>query len=143
MKRNLAAVFAGVVFGLGLALSQMVNPRKVLAFLDVTGAWDPSLALVMGGALGVTALGYGSVLRRDGPVCGLQFYLPTRKPLDNRLIASSALFGVGWGLGGHCPGPGIAALVAGSWEAPVFILALLAGSLSSKVLVRRLRDGSD
>ncbi len=143
MKRNIAALIAGVVFGFGLALSQMVNPRKVLAFLDVTGGWDPSLALVMGGALGITALGYRWVLRRNQPVCASQFHLPTRKHLDKGLISGAMVFGAGWGLGGFCPGPAIAALVAGSWEAPVFVLALLAGSLSSKILDRPARDGGD
>jgi uncharacterized protein len=137
MSRNIAALISGLIFGFGLAVSHMVEPLKVLAFLDVAGNWDPSLLLVMGGAVGVTLIAYYAILRRGVPLFAPQFYLPTRKDLDRPLVLGAAIFGVGWGLAGYCPGPGFAALGLGTWEAPVFIAALAAGSLTHKWLTRQ------
>lgn len=127
----LAALGAGVLFGLGLAISQMVNPEKVLAFLDVgaiaAGRWDPSLALVLLAAVGVNLIGYRFVLGRPHPLFDAKFHLPTRSDLDARLIGGAALFGIGWGLAGYCPGPGIAALVLGHADALWFTGAMLVG----------------
>lgn len=123
----LVALTAGILFGFGLALSAMINPAKVLNFLDVAGAWDPSLLLVMGGALAVTIPGFRLVLRRPAPLLDGRFHLPQRSEIDLRLIGGAALFGLGWGLSGFCPGPAITALV--TQAAPVFgfVAAMLAG----------------
>ena len=110
MGRNISALLAGLVFGLGLTVSSMVNPAKVLAFLDLFGNWDPSLAFVMGGALVVTALGYRLVWRRDRPVFAERFQVPGNRKVDARLAFGAVLFGIGWGLVGLCPGPAISAL---------------------------------
>jgi len=132
--QNAGALAAGLLFGLGLAISQMVNPRKVLDFLDVTGNWDPSLSLVMAGAVGVTMLAFRFVLKRKQPLFDGEFHLPRLTKVDRRLLVGSGVFGVGWGIGGYCPGPGIAALSAGSVEALVFVAGMAIGSL----LYRRL-----
>jgi uncharacterized membrane protein YedE/YeeE len=137
MGRNLAALAAGLLFGLGLAVSQMVNPQKVQAFLDVTGDWDPSLALVMGGALAVTAIAFRLVLRRKTPVFGGSFALPAGGRIDRRLLAGAAIFGAGWGLAGYCPGPALAALSRPGVESIVFVIAMLAGSLLCRLLFER------
>jgi uncharacterized membrane protein YedE/YeeE len=127
--RNAAALFAGLFFGLGLAISQMVNPKKVLDFLDVSGHWDPSLLLVLGGAVAVTIIAFRFVLKRKGPLIDTKFHLPTATHIDRRLLVGSAIFGIGWGLAGYCPGPGIAALSSASIEALVFVAGMAAGSL--------------
>lgn len=132
--RNASALIAGLLFGLGLAISQMVNPEKVLDFLDVAGDWDPSLALVMGGAVGVAMLAFRLVLRRKQPMFESEFHLPRMTKVDRRVLVGSAVFGLGWGIGGYCPGPGIAALSTGSVEALVFVAGMALGSL----LYRRL-----
>ena len=137
MKREILALIAGVLFGLGLAVSQMINPHKVLGFLDIAGAWDPSLALVMGGALAVAAIGTLFMRRSDRPLFDMRYYVPERRDLDARLIGGAALFGVGWGIGGYCPGPGLAAMAIGWWEPFVFVVALIAGSLSWKLIGER------
>lgn len=137
MKRNIAALGAGLVFGFGLAVSHMVEPTKVLAFLDVAGQWDPSLLLVMLSAVIVTFGAYRLILRRPAPLLAPQFYLPARTELDRPLVVGAAIFGIGWGIAGYCPGPGLAALGLGTWEAPVFVAALAAGSLTYK----RLSEG--
>jgi uncharacterized membrane protein YedE/YeeE len=127
MGRQATALLSGVIFGLGLAVSQMVNPAKVLAFLDVAGNWDPSLALVMAGALVVTGIGYRLAMQRPRPVLAERFSLPTKTALDARLIGGAALFGVGWGLIGLCPGPAIASLAYGLPESMYFTVALFVG----------------
>ena len=143
VSKNAAALASGLVFGFGLALSHMVEPTKVLAFLDVAGRWDPSLALVMAGAVAVTFFAYRRIGRRSKPLLAPHFLLPTRSELDRPLIVGAAIFGVGWGLAGYCPGPGIAALGLGTWEAPVFIAALAAGSLAHRWLFETRKQGSD
>jgi len=129
MARNASALAAGLLFGLGLAISQMVNPDKVLDFLDVAGDWDPSLALVMGGAVGVAMLAFRFVLKRGKPMFESEFHLPRMTKVDRRVLLGSAIFGLGWGIGGYCPGPGIAALSAGSVEALVFVAGMALGSV--------------
>ena len=125
---SIASAFAsGLLFGLGLIVSQMVNPAKVLGFLDVLGNWDPSLALVMGGAVAVSAVGTLIARRRGLPVLARRLEIPTRRDLDLRLIGGAALFGIGWGLVGLCPGPALTALAFGPWQVPVFVAAMLAG----------------
>jgi uncharacterized membrane protein YedE/YeeE len=127
MAHALGALLAGIVFGLGLAVSQMINPAKVLAFLDIAGRWDPSLALVMAGALAVTALGYRLALKRPAPLLAERFELPTLREIDRRLLAGAVVFGIGWGLVGFCPGPAIASLALGVKESLIFVAAMLAG----------------
>jgi uncharacterized membrane protein YedE/YeeE len=127
MAHALGALLAGILFGLGLAVSQMINPAKVLAFLDFADRWDPSLALVMAGALGVTALGYRLALKRPAPLLAPRFEVPTWREIDRRLLAGAVLFGIGWGLVGFCPGPAIASLAYGVRESIIFVAAMLAG----------------
>lgn len=125
MRSILSAGLSGLIFGLGLVISGMVNPAKVLNFLDVAGTWDPSLALVMGGALVVTFIGYRLVLGRETPFFEGKFQLPTKTTLDARLIGGSALFGVGWGLAGFCPGPAITAAGLALPQALLFLATML------------------
>ena len=127
MVKQLSAFGAGLTFGLGLVISQMVNPAKVLAFLDVFGNWDPSLAFVMGGALAVTAVGYRLVLRQSRPVLADGFQIPSKRSVDRQLVLGALLFGVGWGLVGLCPGPAIAAIFLGGAEAITFLAAMTVG----------------
>jgi hypothetical protein len=126
----LAALLSGILFGSGLAVSQMTNPAKVQAFLDVAGAWDPSLALVMGAALVVSSIAVVIARRRTGSLLGESLQIPAPAALDLRLIAGAALFGVGWGLGGFCPGPALAGLATGVSAVWVFTASMLAGVLS-------------
>jgi len=123
----LIALLSGLIFGLGLIISGMANPAKVLGFLDLAGNWDPSLIFVMGGAiaLGVFAFRFGG--RRTASLLGQPMQMPTAKQIDRRLVIGSAIFGVGWGLAGICPGPALVLLGAGAGQGVVFVLALLAG----------------
>lgn len=134
--RLVSAYLVGLVFGTGIALSGMANPAKVLNFFDPAGAWDPSLALVMGGALAVAASGYTLVLRSPAPLLTRQFQLPTARRIDARLVGGSALFGVGWGIAGFCPGGALPALGAGKAEVFIFVAALVAGLLIARGLNR-------
>ena len=127
MPLILASFVSGLLFGLGLVVSQMVNPAKVLAFLDLFGAWDPSLAFVMGSAVAVSALGYFVAKRRGAPLFGVRLDIPTRRDLEPRLFTGAALFGIGWGLVGLCPGPALTALLLGGWQVFLFVAAMLVG----------------
>lgn len=135
--KGFVSFLSGLLFGFGLALAQMTNPAKIINFLDFSGTWDPSLALVMGGAVLVTLISFRFILRRRHPLLGGQFHLPTRSDIDIPLVAGAAIFGVGWGLGGFCPGPGIAAIAQGQWEPVIFTLGLIGGMLLFRVLGRR------
>ena len=125
---GLSAALAGVVFGVGLALAQMVDPRKVLGFLDLAGAWDASLLFVLGGAVLVATAGFRVVLKRTRPALGDRFHISSWTAIDRPLLVGSALFGIGWGLAGYCPGPAIASLGFGNPEALWFVPAMLAGA---------------
>lgn len=127
MLKNVSALLAGLIFGLGLVIAEMVNPAKVLAFLDIAGDWDPSLAFVMGAALLVTAIGYRLSWRMRQPVFGDAFIIPENRKIDRRLAFGAVLFGAGWGLAGLCPGPAIAVLGYGGVPAWVFFGAMSAG----------------
>jgi len=133
--RFLTSYLIGLVFGAGILISGMANPAKVLNFFDIAGTWDPSLAFVMGGALIVTAIGYKVVLKRPSPLLGASFQLPLRRDLDLSLLGGSAVFGVGWGIAGFCPGGALPALGTGRIEVLIFIIALVAGI----VVARRLQ----
>lgn len=138
-----AAFVSGALFALGLSLSGMTEPARVIGFLDITGAWDPSLAFVMGGAVSVYALLYRLIVRRlDQPLVADAFHLPTRARPDTKLLVGAALFGAGWGLAGLCPGPALVALGAGKLEAALFTLAMIAGSWLASALPRLGRAAS-
>jgi uncharacterized protein len=121
------AFVAGLVFGLGLVVSGMANPAKVLGFLDVAGAWDPSLALVMAGSIAVGSVGFALAARRSVSLLGAPMRLPDTRHIDRRLVIGSLLFGIGWGIAGFCPGPGLVALGMGEAKAAVFVAAMLLG----------------
>ena len=126
---KVSSFIAGLLFGVGLLLAGMVNPGKVLAFLDLSGAWDPSLGLVMIGAIAVAIGPFTWARQQSRSLLGRTIQLPTERKLDPRLIGGNLLFGTGWGLAGICPGPAMVILLAGRWQAIVFMLAMLAGML--------------
>lgn len=130
----LPGLLVGILFGGGLALSDMINPARVLAFLDLAGAWDPSLAYVMGGALLPSALGYLVVRRMRQPLMAETFCIPQIRSIDRMLLVGAALFGAGWGLVGFCPGPAIAGLAFGMWQPWLFVGAMLAGMILHRLL---------
>jgi uncharacterized membrane protein YedE/YeeE len=127
MKRLAVAFACGVLFAIGLAISGMTHPTKVLAFLDFAGAWDPSLALVMGSGVLVNVLLFRVAFRRGAPLLAPAFALPDKRAIDARLVGGAAVFGVGWGLGGFCPGPAIVSVVGGAAPVIVFVVAMLVG----------------
>ena len=136
MKRIGIALLSGALFGLGLAVSGMTDPDKVLNFLDIGGRWDPSLALVMGGALAVSMPGFAWLRRRGASLCGDGLAPAPPARIDARLLGGSAMFGIGWGIAGFCPGPALANLAHGG-EAFAFVLAMLAGSQLARLSTRR------
>ena len=127
MRTGIVSMAAGTLFGGGLALGGMTDPQRVRGFLDVFGAWDPTLVFVMGGAVIVMAMAWRFVPRMAAPVVAEEFHLPTKSDLTPRLIGGAALFGIGWGIAGLCPGPGIAALVIDPVAAAIFVIAMVAG----------------
>ena len=135
--KNLVTLVSGLLFGFGLLLSGMANPAKVQNFLDLFGTWDPSLAFVMGGAIAVTMPGFWLVTRRSKALFNTVFHLPTRTDFDMRLIAGSAIFGIGWGLGGFCPGPAVTALPLAAEGTLIFVATMLTGMAASKYLLNR------
>lgn len=135
--RLITALVAGFIFGLGLVISGMSNPAKVIGFLNVAGPWDPTLLLVMGGALAVTIPAFRLLKKRSRPLFAERFELPTRKDLDTRLVSGSALFGLGWGIAGFCPGPAITALATARLDVVLFVAAMIAGAVVHKLLFSR------
>lgn len=136
-KTTLSAFISGLIFSFGLLLSGMANPEKVLGFLDLFGAWDPSLALVMGGAIAVGLPMFAIARKRSAAVLGGPIQLPQNRTIDRRLIIGSLVFGIGWGLAGFCPGPGIVAAGAAHAGALIFVLAMVAGMLAFHLLEKR------
>lgn len=136
MKQNAAAFGIGAIFAAGLAIAGMTKPSKILGFLDISGAWDASLAFVMLGAIAVHFIAFRLVMRRSAPLFDIKFHVPTRKDIDLRLVLGAALFGVGWALGGFCPGPGLVALGGGSLNAVVFIIGMTTGMLLEQAAAR-------
>lgn len=135
--RKLTSFAAGLLFGLGLLLSGMANPAKVIGFLDVAGAWDPALALVMVGAIATALVPFTWAKRRERSLLDAPMRLPSKRELDGRLIGGSLVFGIGWGVAGICPGPAIAVLLSGHWQVVLFVLAMLGGMLLFSALERR------
>jgi len=135
--RILIALLSGLLFGIGLILSGMTNPSKVQNFLDVFGSWDPSLAFVMGGAILVTAPGYFFARKLGKPLFAVDFALPTKNDLDSKLLTGASLFGIGWGLGGFCPGPAITAFSGGATQTFVFLALMFVGIGGTKIVLAR------
>jgi len=138
MTRLITALIIGAIFGIGLAIAGMLNPAKVVGFLDVFGDWDPSLALVMGGGVLVNAIGLRFVLEREAPIQSAEFLLPTASSIDKPLVAGSVIFGVGWGISGLCPGPVVASLLLNSNAMLPFFGMLIAGLLLGRIVMRRV-----
>ena len=133
--RNISALLAGAVFGVGIAISGMGNPAKVLNFFDIFGTWDPSLALVMASALTTAAIGYRiTVGARSKPLFDAKFHLPTSRDIDAKLVGGSAIFGIGWGISGFCPGGAIPALGFAPWPTALFLISMGAGILIARQL---------
>ena len=135
--RSLSVLIAGALFGAGVTLSGMVNPVKVLNFMDLFGIFDPTLIFVMGAGLLITLIGYRLVFKRAKPLFDTQFFLPDTNLIDTRLVGGAALFGLGWGLSGFCPGPAIASLVFGHMESFIFVAAMAAGMIAARFAVAR------
>jgi hypothetical protein len=135
---KIIALLAGVIFGVGLIIGQMVNPAKVIAFLDLAGAWNPSLALVMAGAIAVALPAFQFAKHKKNSMCGMEMQLPTSKVIDSRLIVGSIAFGAGWGLAGFCPAPAIVTAATGQWQAIVFSLAMMTGFYLFAVIEKRI-----
>lgn len=135
MAKGWVSLLTGLLFGFGLALSGMTQPEKVLGFLDVAGRWDPSLLFVLGGAVGVTVVAFHFILRRKTPVLDTRYYFSEKMNIDRPLILGAALFGIGWGIGGYCPGPAVTLLAAPNWELLAFLPAMLLG-----IYIQKLRE---
>ncbi len=125
--KSLSTLLAGILFGVGLAMSGMTNTAKVQGFLDLFGNWIPDLAFVMGGAVLVTVISFRFILRREQPLFDLKFFVPSNRVIDQKLLTGAALFGLGWGLYGYCPGPAVAALTYLNWQTALFVMAMIAG----------------
>ena len=136
---KLATLLSGLLFGTGLTISGMVNPMKILNFLDIFGPWDATLIIVMGAGLVVTLLGYQIIFKRNAPLFATSFRLPTSQDIDVKLLGGAALFGLGWGLTGFCPGPAIASLVFGRTESITFVIAMAAGMIVTRQIQNRMR----
>lgn len=134
---NVNSFITGVIFGLGLIISGMTDPEKVLGFLDLAGAWDPSLFFVMVGAISISAVAFYIARRRDRSVLGAPMQLPTSKRIDKRLLLGSLMFGVGWGIAGFCPGPALVSTASGQPKALLFTAAMLAGMALTHVIERQ------
>ena len=134
---KLATLLSGLLFGTGLTISGMVNPMKILNFLDFSGPWDATLIFVMGAGLVVTLLGYQIIFKRNAPLFATSFRLPTSQDIDVKLLGGAALFGLGWGLTGFCPGPAIASLVFGRTESITFVIAMAAGMIVARQIQNR------
>ena len=135
--RKFIAFLAGLIFGLGLLLAGMANPAKVLGFLDLAGLWDPSLALVMGGAIVAALIPFSWASKQSHALLGAPMQIPQKRALDPRLIGGSLLFGIGWGIAGICPGPAVVLLLTGHWQVLLFVAAMLAGMFIFAALQRR------
>ena len=138
LKQNIVSFVVGFIFAIGLAISGMTQPQKIIQFLSIKN-WDPSLLFVMMGALAVHAISYPLVRKKSSPLFDTQWHVPTRNDLTARLVIGSSLFGVGWGLGGYCPGPGLTSLASGQLSVVVFVLTMLLGMIVFKKIEPHLR----
>lgn len=136
---KLAILLSGLLFGAGVTISSMVNPMKILNFLDIFGPWDATLIFVMSAGLVVTLIGYQIIFKRNAPLFASSFRLPTSQDIDAKLLGGAALFGLGWGLSGFCPGPAIASLVFGKTESITFLIAMAAGMILARQIQNRMR----
>ena len=143
MSRLIAAFFGGLLIALGLGISGMTDANKVIGFLNLAGDWDPSLAFVMVGAIGAHLLMYRLIVKRDSPMLSDRFHIPTRRDIDPQLVGGAALFGVGWGLGGFCPGPGLVSLMSLGPTAGVFVFFMLGGMLARKLPSLRKHEAGE
>lgn len=141
MRNLFPGLIVGTIFGAGLALSDMVNPARVQAFLDVAGDWDPTLMFVMGAALAPSAIAYALRRRLARPLLSERFVIPENRVMDRSLLLGAALFGVGWGLVGFCPGPAVAGLVFGAWQPWLFVTAMIAGMVLHRLVTAARPDG--
>ena len=130
MKQNLIALLCGIIFGIGLSLSHMINPNKVLNFLDITGNWDPSLIFVMMGALAIAFVSFKLILKRPAPILAESFHISRKSSVDKPLILGAAIFGIGWGMSGYCPGPAVTGLGLLSLESVVMVVAIYLGFIA-------------
>lgn len=138
-KKNVLTSFAvGLIFALGLGLAGMTRPEKVIGFLDIFGNWDPSLAFVMIGAIGFHSFFYRMIMKKDAPLFTKKFMVPERRDITWRLVVGSAIFGIGWGLAGYCPGPGITSVVSLDYRAIVFFVAMVVGMLLFRLVDKKL-----
>jgi hypothetical protein len=140
MKHNLTSLLAGLVFGFGLALSGMTHPEKVLGFLDVAGKWNASLLFVLGGAVGVTVVSFRFILRLNKPVFADRFFITKETKIDRPLVLGAALFGIGWGISGYCPGPAVALIASPNWELLAFLPAAILGAVAQKYFEQRILE---
>lgn len=137
MKKIITALLAGILFGIGLSLSQMVNPNKVQGFLDIAGHWDPSLAFVMIGALAVASTAFRWILKQPHPLLDNDFHISHKTAIDKPLLLGASLFGIGWGLSGYCPGPAVASLGLGNPEAVIMVCSIYLGFFSQRYLAKK------
>jgi uncharacterized membrane protein YedE/YeeE len=137
MKSLMVALISGILFGLGLSVSQMIDPAKVVNFLDITGSWDPSLAFVMAGALAVNLVATPLILKRKKPICDKLFRTPLKEQIDRRLILGAALFGIGWGIAGYCPGPMITSISFMTGDILIVLSAYIVGTLITRLWIRK------
>lgn len=143
MKYSFASLFAGLIFGLGLIVSGMANPEKVLGFLDIAGLWDPSLAFVMGGAIIVGLVAFAVARKRTLSFLGFNMKLPANSQVEKRVVIGSMMFGIGWGIAGFCPGPGLVALGAGETKGLVFVASMVAGMMLFEMIERKRALSTD
>lgn len=139
MKNNLSALLAGFLFSLGLAISDMINPEKVKAFLDIFGSWNPSLIFVMIGAIAVHFLTYKSIRKRQSPLFSMHWHVPHKTEITKSLVIGSALFGIGWGLAGFCPGPAVTSLAFSNTDVLIFVLSMIIGMFLFKLTDRKYK----
>lgn len=142
LPAGFASMATGIMFGLGLSISQMVDRQRVLGFLALGDGWDPTLLFVMGSVVLVTLISFRFVLAQPRPVLDIDFHLPHKTQIDKQLIAGTAIFGVGWGISGYCPGPGVSALVQGQWNPVLFLVAFAAGVFCCQQVLRKGREKS-
>ena len=140
MQHRISEFLVGLVFGIGLILSGMTDPSKVIGFLDLTGLWDPSLALVMGGAIAVGFIAFAMAKKRTVNFLGGMLHLPTSSSIDKPLVIGAILFGAGWGLAGFCPGPALVSLAAGQFKAALFVVFMVGGMLAYELYDRRTKS---